>query len=202
LQVKLLRVLQEREYEPLGGTTTVKSDVRVIAATNKTLAQQVARGVFREDLYYRMNVIRIVLPPVAKRREDIPLLTNHFIQQINAEQGKRIEGISNEALALLIRHTFPGNVRELRNIIEHAMVLCRGERIEVGCLPAELVDAVRGGTTSEPETAGSPLLAAEAAAILATLRQHGGNRGKTAQALGINKSTLWRKMKKYSISHP
>jgi transcriptional regulator with PAS, ATPase and Fis domain len=114
LQIKLLRVLQEREYEPLGATATVKSDVRVIVATNRSLAEQVTRGIFREDLYYRMNVVRIALPSLAERREDIPLLTHHFIQQIDAEQGKRIEGISDEALALIIRHTFPGNVRKMK----------------------------------------------------------------------------------------
>jgi len=113
LQVKLLRVLQEKEYEPLGATTTVKANVRVIAATNKALSQQVAHGAFREDLYYRLNVVRITLPPLADRREDIPLLVNHFIRLFNAEQGKRIQGISEEALALLMRHSFPGAQAEI-----------------------------------------------------------------------------------------
>jgi len=131
LQVKLLRVLQEKEYEPLGATTTVKANVRVIAATNKRLSDQVARGAFREDLYYRLNVVRIALPPLADRREDIPLLVNHFIRQFNAEQAKRIEGISEEALALLLRHSFPGNVRELQNVIEHAVVLSHSDIIDV-----------------------------------------------------------------------
>jgi PAS domain S-box-containing protein len=202
LQVKLLRVLQEKEYEPLGATTTVKADVRVIAATNKVLSEQVARGTFREDLYYRLNVVRIELPPLANRREDIPLLVNHFIQQFNAEQGKHIDGISEEALALLMRYPFPGNVRELQNIIEHAVVLCRSDRIEAGCLPPELAAGQVLGDAAEPEQTGNPLLEAEADTILRTLREHAGHRGKTAAALGIDKSTLWRKMKRYAITYP
>ncbi len=202
LQIRLLRVLQEREYEPLGATATVKADVRVIAATNRPLAGQVARGVFREDLYYRMNVVRIALPPLTQRREDIPLLASHFIHQFNAEQGKRIEGISDEALALIMQHSFPGNVRELRNIIERAMVLCRGDLIEASCLPEDLcVDQGVRGTDNSADSS-SPLPAAESAAIVATLSRYNGHRGKTAGALGIDKSTLWRKMKKYRIAYP
>jgi PAS domain S-box-containing protein len=203
LQVKLLRVLQEREYEPLGATSTVKANVRVIAATNRSLIEQVARGSFREDLYYRLNVVKIVLPPLAERREDIPLLTAHFIRQLNAEQGKQVESISEEALAVLMQHSFPGNVRELQNIIEHAFVLCHGKRIELDCLPAELVDGGPSGPPP-PSPAGSanPLLEAEANTILRTLRKHDGHRARTAAELGIDKTTLWRKMKKYAISYP
>ena len=202
LQVKLLRVLQEREYEPLGATSTVKSDVRIIAATNKVLAEQVARGTFREDLYYRLNVVKIVLPRLADRREDIPLLVSHFIRQMNAEQGKQVESISEDALAVLMRHPFPGNVRELQNVIEHAFVLCHGQRIELGCLPAELLERSPVGATPEGDYADRPLLEAEAATILRALRQHDGHRAHTAAALGIDKTTLWRKMKKYAISYP
>ena len=202
LQVNLLRVLQEKEYEPLGATTTVKANVRVIAATNKRLAEQVARGAFREDLYYRLNIVRIALPPLTDRREDVPLLVNHFIRLFNAEQGKRIQGISQAALALLMRHPFPGNVRELQNIIEHAVVLCRSERIEIDCLPAQLVEGGLASSKTQSKSTVSPLLDAEAQAILRTLREHDGHRGKTAAALGIDKSTLWRKMKKYAITRP
>jgi len=202
LQVKLLRVLQEKEYEPLGAITTVKANVRVIAATNKRLSEQVACGAFREDLYYRLNIVRIVLPPLTDRREDIPLLVNHFIRLFNAKQGKRIQGISQAAVALLMRHAFPGNVRELQNIIEHAIVLCRSERIDIDCLPAELVDGGLASSMAQSKSNASPLLDAEAEAILRTLREHDGHRGKTAAALGIDKSTLWRKMKKYAITHP
>jgi transcriptional regulator with PAS, ATPase and Fis domain len=202
LQVKLLRVLQEKEYEPLGATTTVKSDVRVIAATNKPLAAQLARGTFREDLYYRLNVVKIVLPPLAERREDIPLLADHFIRKFNAEKDKQVEGISEEALGLLMRHDLPGNVRQLQNLIEHAVVLCRGDRIELDCLPAEFVQGTSGGNLPGAKPAGSPLLEAEATAILESLGQHDGHRGKTAAALGIDKTTLWRKMKRYGITYP
>ena len=202
LQVKLLRVLQEKEYEPLGATAAVKLNVRVIAATNKPLAEQVGHGEFREDLYYRLNVVRIVLPPLSDRREDIPLLVSHFLRQLNAEYGKRIEGLSPEALAVLMRHTFPGNVRELRNIVERGVVLSRNAVIEPDSLPPELLDV--GGTSmvSGSTAPHSPLSKSEAATILLALRQQAGHRGKVAAALGIDKSTLWRKMKKHQISFP
>jgi len=201
LQVKLLRVLQEKEYEPLGSTLTVKTNVRVITATNKPLAELVARGAFREDLYYRLNVLKVVLPPLAHRREDIPLLTDHFIRTFSVQQGKQIEGISEEALGVLMGHKFPGNVRELQNVIEHAVVLCRGERIEVECLPGELVEGTSGHNDAGAKSAGGPLPEAEAATILQMLRAHAGHRGKTAAALGIDKTTLWRKMRKYGITY-
>ena len=203
LQIKLLRVLQEKEYEPLGATATVKTNVRVIAATNKPLSEQVARGTFRADLYYRLNVVRIVLPPLVERREDVPLLVNHFIRQFNAEQGKQIKGVSEEAMALLMRHKYPGNVRELQNIIERAVVLCRNDRIDVDSLPLELTAEQPAMVPAPKErTAGNPLMEAEATTILQTLRDHGGHRGRTATALGIDKSTLWRKMKRYDITYP
>lgn len=202
LQVKLLRILQEKEYQPLGGTSTRTADVRVITATNKVLADLVARGAFRDDLYYRLNVLKIVLPPLARRREDIPLLTDHFIRKFSAQQGKQIEEISEQALSLLMDYEFPGNVRQLQNVIEHAVVLCRGGCIEIDNLPKELLQEMSGRQRRESGSAGSPLLAAEAATILQTLRQYGGHRGETAAALGINKTTLWRKMKKFGITCP
>jgi PAS domain S-box-containing protein len=202
LQVKLLRVLQEKEYEPLGSTTTVKADVRVIAATNKPLAELVARGTFREDLFYRLNVVRIALPRLADRREDIPLLVDHFIRQFNAVQGKQIEGISEAALGVLMGHGFPGNVRQLQNVIEHAVVLCRQRRIEVDCLPVELRQDAAAQSGPRPAEAAGPLVEAEAQAVLDALRRNDGRRDKTAAALGINKTTLWRKMKKYAITYP
>jgi len=202
LQVKLLRVLQEREYEPLGATSTVKTNVRVITATNKPLAELVARGSFREDLYYRLNVLKVVLPPLASRREDIPLLVEHFIRQFGVQQGKQIDGISEEALGMLMSCDFPGNVRQLQNVIEHAVVLCRGDRIEIECLPAELMEKTPLSNGGGSKSTGGPLLEAEAAAIVRTLREHDGHRGKTAQTLGVDKTTLWRKMKKYGITYP
>lgn len=202
LQVKLLRVLQEKEYEPLGGTTTVRANVRVIAATNRPLAELLARGTFREDLYYRLNVLKIALPALARRREDIPLLVDHFVRKFSVQQGKQIEGVSEQALGLLIGSEFPGNVRQLQNVIEHAVVLCRGDRIETDCLPVEFVQQTSGRNAGDLNSAGAPLLEAEAMTILQTLRQHNGHRGQTAAALGIDKSTLWRKMKKFGIAYP
>ncbi|NQT40555.1 MAG: sigma 54-interacting transcriptional regulator [Planctomycetes bacterium] len=202
LQVKLLRVLQEKEYEPLGATATVKTNVRVITATNRSLADLVGRGTFREDLYYRLNVLKIVLPPLSHRREDIPLLVDHFIRKFNAQQGKQIDGISEEALGVLMGHAFPGNIRQLQNVIEHAVVLCRKNRIEIECLPTELRQEMSGGRVGESSSASGPLLEAEAAVIFRALQRHSGHRGKTAAGLGIDKTTLWRKMKKYGITHP
>jgi PAS domain S-box-containing protein len=202
LQVKLLRILQEKEYEPLGGTATLKANVRVIAATNRPLAELAARGTFREDLYYRLNVLSIVLPPLARRREDIPLLVDHFIQKFSAQQGKQIEGISEDALGVLLDYDFPGNVRQLQNVVEHSVVLCRGSRIDVNSLPMELLQETPGPRGRESSTGGGPLVRAEAATILQTLREYGGHRGKTARALGIDKTTLWRKMRKYGITYP
>ncbi len=138
LQVKLLRVLQEKEYEPLGATATVKTDARIITATNRKLSERVARGFFREDLFYRLNVIKIELPPLFERPEDIPLLIEHFIRKFNALKAKEIKGISENALNLLMRCNFPGNIRELENIIEYAFVLCRGETIRMRHLSQEI----------------------------------------------------------------
>lgn len=202
LQVSLLRVLQEKEYEPLGGTATIKADVRMIAATNKPLAEQVARGVFREDLLYRLNVVKIVLPALKDRREDIPLLIHRFMRQFNAEHGKRIDAVSSAALAILMRYSYPGNVRELQNIIQHGVVLCQGNRIDVNDLPLELQEVENQGSTAKGASTVRPLREAEAETIVKTLHEQKGHRGKTAAALGIDKSTLWRKMKAYNIAYP
>jgi len=207
LQVKLLRVLQEREYEPLGATKPVGADVRVIAATNQPLAEQVALGRFREDLFYRLNVVRIDLPPLSRRREDIPLLVEHFIHQFNAQRGTHVHGVSDEVMERLMRHPLPGNIRQLQNIVEYAVVLCRSDVIERHCLPPDLLDLPT--TAPHPraadaarQTLADPLARAEAETIRQTLSRHDGHRGQTAEALGINKSTLWRKMKKYGIRYP
>ncbi len=201
LQVKLLRVLQEKEYEPLGATTTLKSNIRIIAATNKNLLELVRRGSFREDLYYRLNVVKITLPPLSLRREDIPLLVEHFIRKFNANKGKDIINISQSVLSLLMRHAFPGNIRELENIIEHAFVLCRGSQIEEEHLPKEIHESISPQSgEAEIKSLESPLAQAEAAKITEILRRHAGNRRKTAAELGINKTTLWRKIKKYGIT--
>ncbi len=199
LQVKLLRVLQEKEYEPLGGTATEKTDARIIASTNRTLAELVARGTFREDLFYRLNVIKIELPPLAERRDDIPLLVRSFIQKFNALKGKEIKGISDQALNILMRHPFPGNIRELENIIEFAFVLCRGELIETRHLSQDIQKSGNNGQDIGPRLAAPQLEQAAKDAIVSALDRHRGHRGKTAVYLNIDKSTLWRKMKKYGI---
>jgi PAS domain S-box-containing protein len=193
MQARLLRVLQERVYEPLGGVEPVKTDVRVIAATNKSLSKLVEQGRFREDLFYRVHVIRIELPNLRDRREDIPLLLDHFIARFNRFKGKDISGVSDEVLARLMEHGFPGNVRELENIIEHAFVLCQGGVIELKHLPPSF----RGGVLSEALRFGKAMTLAsmERLLIADALRRSKGNRQQAARELGINPSTLFRKLK-------
>jgi PAS domain S-box-containing protein len=200
LQVKLLRVLQEKEYEPLGSTNPRKTDVRIIAATNKDLSRLVNGGKFREDLFYRLNVVKIELPPLFERKEDIPLLVNAFIEKFNARTGKRIVGVSHEALKLLLRYDYPGNVRELENIIERAFVVCNKDVIGVGCLPEEITgdpNKVQASMHLLKEI--TPLEQAEAKIICETMKKNEGNRIKTAKELGMSRITLWRKMKKYDL---
>jgi transcriptional regulator with PAS, ATPase and Fis domain len=198
LQVKLLRVLQQKEYEPLGATRSSKANVRIIAATNKDLSQLLARGTFREDLYYRLNVVKIELPPLNRHREDIPLLVDHFIHQFNLKKGKNIGGISDQALGLLMEHEFPGNVRELENIIEHAFVLCHGPHIKAEHLPKELTSKLKPDNNPAAQS-GNKFRDAETQIIREALKKQKGNRAKTAAELGIDKSTLWRKMKRLHI---
>jgi PAS domain S-box-containing protein len=199
LQVKLLRVLQEREYEPLGATVTAKTNARILAATNRTLSDLVARGSFREDLFYRLNVVKIELPPLSRRREDIPLLINNFIQKFNALKAKEIKGISENALRILMQYNFPGNIRELENVIEYAFVLCRGDMIRTRHLSREILNGMKKPSDVAVQSPPSHLAAAEKKVIVDALQRYKANRGKTAAFLGINKSTLWRKMKKYNI---
>jgi PAS domain S-box-containing protein len=193
MQARLLRVLQERIYEPLGGVEPLRTDVRVIAATNKNLAKLVEQGRFREDLFYRIHVIRIELPSLRDRREDIPLLIDHFISKFNRLKGKELAGVCDEVLARLMEHGFPGNVRELENIIEHAFVLCRGGVIELRHLPT----ALRGGVSGEALRLGKAMTleSMEKLVISDALRRNGENRKKAAKELGINPSTLFRKLK-------
>jgi PAS domain S-box-containing protein len=199
LQVKLLRILQEKEFEPLGSTSPIKADVRIIAATNKDLSNLVTEGKFRDDLYYRLNVVKIDLPPLSQRREDIPLLIDAFIQKFNAKMGKQITGVSDQALRLLLNHDFPGNVRELENIIEHAFILCRGSRIDLDCLPKEITFGQREINSSTFDKKETPLQKAEAEVIYNALKRYQGNRVKTAKELAIDRTTLWRKIKRYGL---
>ncbi len=201
-QVKLLRVLQEREYEPLGAVKTVKTNTRIVAATNQKLAELVSDGKFRDDLYFRLAVVRLTLPPLKERREDIPFLVEHFIQRFNAKRGKNIAGVTPAVMEIFMRYPFPGNVRELENLIEYGFVLCHDRVIDVRHLPEEFqhsspgmadLDVSRGPSASK-------LKWAEADTIRASLRRWRGHLGKTAKDLGISRTTLWRKMNKYSIS--
>ncbi len=194
LQVRLLRVLQEKTYEPLGGTESIKANVRIIAATNKNLEKLIKNGSFREDLYYRINVIKIKLPPLRDRREDIPLLANHFISRFNKLKPKLISGISPEVLSILMNHNFPGNIRELENIIEHAFVLNRSGEIEIKDLPENLRP---DEDNNQIEIRSIDDL--EAQFIIDTLRKCNWNRSLAAKQLKMHKTTLWRKMKKLDI---
>jgi len=202
LQVKLLRVLQEKEYEPLGASDPRRTDVRIIAATNKDLSTLVKEAKFRDDLYYRLNVVKIDLPALSQRREDIPLLIDAFIQKFNAKMGKQIIGVSDQARRFLLGYDFPGNVRELENIIEHAFVLCGGNRIDLDCLPKELTLKQKKTDLSVSLSLKEerPLGKAEAEIVIRTLEKNGGSRVKAAEELGVSRATLWRKIKQYGLT--
>ena len=198
LQVKLLRFLQERQYEPLGSTRSVQADVRVIASTNRDLNAMVREGSFREDLYFRLNVMEIHLPPLRHRAEDIPLLVEHFIDRFQVETGRPIVGIDEDALALIVRYPFPGNIRELENIIERSFILCTGEKIVVDCLPNYMIEVQE----DHPSASGPPLGSlkmTERDLLLETLERHNGNRTRAAEELGIHRVTLVRKLKKLGL---
>jgi PAS domain S-box-containing protein len=200
LQVKLLRVLEEHVYEPVGGTASQRSNARVLAATNRGLLQMVHEGHFREDLYYRLNVVKLTLPPLAERREDIPLLVSHFVRTRNMEKGREVPGVAPDALELLTQYPFPGNVRELDNIIEHAFILCKDGPIQYQHLPEELRQWHLHKPSERHFEEGGTLQRGEVAEIVSALQRCGGNRSQTAALLGIHKTTLWRKMKRYNIS--
>ena len=199
MQVRLLRVLQERIMEPLGGVKSIPINVRVIAATNKDLAKLVHLGKFRDDLFYRIRVVYLNLPGLIQRREDIPLLLEHLIAKYNRIQGKDIAGVSDQVLACLMEHDYPGNVRELENIVEQAFVLCRGGMIELNHLPYELRPKTGRGV---PEGQPMSLDAIEKLFITETLEHREGNRKLAAKDLGINVSTLYRKIKALDIDIP
>ncbi|MBN2530761.1 MAG: sigma 54-interacting transcriptional regulator [Deltaproteobacteria bacterium] len=202
MQVKLLRVLQEKVAEPLGATHSEKVDVKVVAATNKDLSQMVQTGAFRQDLFYRINVLKVTLPPLRERLSDVPLLCDHFVEKYNGRFSKEIEGVSKEALDVLLRHNYPGNIRELENIIEHAFIFCNMPTIHLNHLPEELahangrpaslpMEAVSAGVTGMDEL--------EAAYIQSMLAKSGGNKTECARIMGIHKATLFRKIKKLGL---
>ena len=195
VQVRLLRVLQQRVYEPLGSNTPVPTNARVIAATHRNLGQMVREEKFRDDLYFRINVFKITLPPLSERREDIPLLVDRFIERFNHQKGRTVRGLSRDAMAALMLHDWPGNVRELENAIEHAFVLCRDDIIRLEDLPEHLIP--RGDHVNMP--GGVTLQDVEKAAILQTLQRNQGKKVAAARELGIDKNTLRRKMIRLGI---
>jgi DNA-binding NtrC family response regulator len=199
LQSKLLKVLESSEVTPLGDTRSRLVDVRLVTATNQDLEQRIREKAFREDLYYRLNVIEIRIPPLRERKEDILMLVNHFVKRYSEENRKNVRGFDSDAMAVLMRYSWPGNVRELRNVIERAIVLCGGEVIT----PAELPDKLQknGGAASGQETSSLKLSLSEyeKTLILNVYHAQGRNKEDTAKCLGVDLATLYRKMKKYGI---
>ena len=205
LQVKLLRVLQDRTFEPVGSSKTVRADVRVIAATHRDLEEAIRRGSFREDLYYRLNVIPIEVPPLRRRKEDIPLLVEHFLARMNEEKGRQIEGIHPAALERLVEHDWPGNVRELENLIERLVVLRGRGTVELDDLPAALRRSASAPLLALPDLGPDGVAfneiveRLETHLILQALERTSWNKNRTAQLLGLNRTTLLEKIKKKKL---
>jgi PAS domain S-box-containing protein len=208
VQVKLLRVLQQREFEPLGSEKTVKVDLRVLAATNQDLEQLVAAGRFREDLYYRLNVILIQLPDLRERSEDIPLLVEHFLERFNNNMGRNIQQVDDEAMAVLMRYPFPGNVRELENVLEHAYIVSASSTIRPGDLPPHVQRGYRttetttnGGTQYDPFWA-TDTVKDEKQQLIECLERNRWSIPRAAREIGVHRTTLWRKVKRFGIGRP
>jgi len=200
-QAKILRVLQEREFEPVGGTRTVQVDTRIISATNRNLEDDIAAGRFREDLYYRINVVMIKVPPLRNRSADIPILADYFLRQYAEKNHRSLKGFHPGAMDLLLRHAWPGNVRELENVIERAVIMARGDMVGPEHFPTSLQDPDAGESPREPVLAsGRSLKEVEKEMILKTLEDMGGNRTRTAEMLGISRRTLQLKLKDYGIN--
>jgi len=205
LQMRLLRVLQDKVYEPLGATKSEQANVRIVAATNKNLERMVKKGLFRDDLYYRINVVKLVLPPLRNRKEDIPLLTEKFVNKYSKLSGKEIHGLAPEAMSTLMAYDFPGNVRELENIIEYATVVCKNSLIRIKNLPENLLraqDSKNNTITKEISEKVFSIETMEKGIILETLRKNNWNRKATAAQMGIHPSTLWRKIKRLNLKIP
>ncbi len=205
LQSKILRVIQQKEFSPLGSNEVKHVDVRIIAATNQNIAAMVQEGRFREDLYYRLSVVTIHMPALRDHKEDIPLLCDHFIRRFNAEQNKSVQDLSEGAKKILTEYGYPGNVRQLANILEHAMILSSGEMIETGDLPIDVCGHSRGTGKSGDESclkqmlAGMPIRRLEHLAIEATLEKNGGRRDISARELGISIRGLQNKITEYGV---
>ena len=201
-QVKLLRVLEEREFQPLGSVARKRVNVRILAATNRDLEALVEQGAFRRDLFYRINIVRLALPPLRQRKEDIPLLVERFIDKMNRLRGKAVSGLEPVALERLMAHEYPGNIRELENIIEHAFILCSHGRIGLHHLPASLGSQGAGTDAAPVMSARARHQATEAEMIRDALARNGYNRLAAARDLGMHKSTLFRKLKKLNLELP
>jgi len=202
LQIRLLRVFQDKVYEPLGSTKSLKANVRIVSATNKNLEQLVESGEFRQDLFYRVNVVRLVLPPLRERKEDIPLLAEHFVRKFSRLAGKELQGLSPEVLPVLMVHDFPGNIRELENMMEYATVVCKNNLIGAEHLPDYLRKGSGVGPRKTADAAEQPVLALrdmERNLLYETLKRNDWNRRITAAQMGIHPTTLWRKMKRLHI---
>ena len=200
IQVKILRVLEERRFERVGGSQPISVDVRLIAATNRDLRAMVEAGTFREDLYFRLNVVTIHLPPLRDRKEDIPLLAAHFVQELAARHGRPAPPISPEVMDAFLRYSWPGNVRELRNVLERMVVLARKSELTVQDLPPELREQTAGAAPTALR-AGMTMREAEKLLIAETLRSTGGNRARAAQMLGISRRTLQRKIAEHGLQN-
>jgi len=202
LQAKLLRVLEDREFYPLGSRKTTKVDVRIIAATNQDLTKLVDEKRFREDLFYRLNVIRLELVPLKERKGDIPLLIDHILKRLSAVKGIQVNKISEDAMEALLNYDYPGSIRELENILEHALIICQGNIIERRHLPISLQKSVVPGSPADAPLEDSDTLEkyTEKKQIVKMLKRHDWHRGKTAKELHMDRTTLWRKMKKYNLS--
>jgi DNA-binding NtrC family response regulator len=198
MQAKLLRVLQDKTFFRVGGTTEIPVNIRILAATNKDLKTEVERGTFRQDLYYRLNVIILEVPPLSERKDDIPLLSQHFLEKYSRLQGKQVEKISPEVMEILLNYAFPGNVRELENIIERGVTLASGSRLEVEHLPADLREQ-RFDIQRRPKSEIVTLEENEREYIAWVLSQVDGNKTKAAEILGIDRVSLWRKLKRYGM---
>ena len=196
-QVKLLRVLQERQFERVGGEQVIDVDVRVIAATNRKLEDEVKAGRFREDLYFRLNGVELVIPPLRERKDDIPLLVHEFLSRYNKENGKSVKGFSSAAKSAVYGYDWPGNIRELQHCVEIAVVMAGGDEIQLEDLPPSVRKGSRTRTISIP--VGIPISEAEKIIIQENLSFNNGNKSKTADMLGIGRKTLHRKLLEYGL---
>ena len=201
LQAKLLRVLEDREFYRLGSRHTIKVDVRIISASNRNLEKLVAKGLFREDLYYRLNVFRIKLPELKNRRVDLPILIGHILRRLSAARDRRLPEVSENVMEVLLNYDYPGNVRELENVLEHALIICQEDTIQLTHLPEYLQarPAARKAISSGSAEPDFPKQNKEYTELLAALQHYSWHRQKAARALGVDRTTLWRKMKKYGL---